>query len=257
MRQKKSNGDPIAEELLTNAADTFFGARIQLENMLDLFQSYVAELRVKDMQVAEKAKYLHYLLLGGKAVGEFYDTIKAGSLVAGLKMNQIDKPVSQKLPFSLSHKGRFIKLVVHAYGELQSACDEYLNGKSKLEIDNAGKIEVSVSFKLVMSLAELINTKVYEVNCHMSPTYVLNFAKKLNTEAKEKDYTSGSMVPGFIGLDEKLAYKPINIDSLKLNEYPNLPKKEKVMARIKLFCKNKYLGHKQEIRSLISDLITK
>ncbi len=247
--------DTLAEEVLTDMADTFFGARKQLEDMIEIFQSLVEELREKEVEVAGRAGFLHYVLLRGKVAGDFYESIKVDSPQILLESKFSDKCLPYKIPFAFTDRGKFTKLVLWAYDALQNACDEYINGKYYDDPEEKGRKKLTIHYKLIKNMCKVINEKVYKVNTDVSPVCVLQYAKKFDPETMEKERIAGATFGGYAcSIDEKLAYKTIDFDSLQLKKYPELPKEDKVNFEITLFCKKNYPKYKDEIKKLISDL---
>ena len=255
MSSDKDLSDSLVEEVLTDVAGTFFETRRHLEEMMDLLQSFVKTLREKEAEVASRAGFLHYLLLHGREAGDFYKSIKVNSTVILSESKFSDKTIPKKIPFALTARGKFIKLVLWAYDVLQKACDEYINGKYYDDPDEKGGKGITVHYKQIVTICELINEEVRKVNRDMSPAYTLQYAKKFNYETAEKEYITGGTLAGYArSIDEKLAYQPIDFDSLQLKRYPELPTQDKVISEITSFCKRKYSSNKDEIKKLISDL---
>jgi hypothetical protein len=254
MSSHKNFSDSMAEEVLTDMADTFFGARKELEHTIKAFQSLVETLREKETEVDAKAGFLNHLLLYGRAAADFYETIKVGTPSILLENKISDRPLLEKVPFALSPKGKFIKLVLRAYDALQEACDEYINGKYYKDPEENVK-RVTVHYKQIKIMCKIINEDVQKINKNMNPACVLQYAKGLDYETRDNERITGGTLDGYAcSIDEKLAYKPIDFDSLRLKEYPALPKKDSVISEIRSFCKKIYSKNKTDIDKLIADL---
>ncbi|QTA93879.1 hypothetical protein [Desulfonema magnum] len=248
--------DALVEEVLTDAACTFFGARKQMEEMIALFGSFVESLRENEAKVADRAGFLNYLLLGGHAARDFYKFLRVDSPDILLESQFSGAPLPTEIPFAFTKRGEFTKLVLGAYNDLQKVCDEYVNGKADETCceKNIGKI--SVYYNLIVSMCDFINEKVRSMNCDMSPSSVLQFAKKFDPGAEKKACITGGMCFGGdeCGINQRLAFQPVDLDSLDLKTYPELPKQDKVASEITLFCKTLYSCSKDEIKKRIFDL---
>ncbi|MDM8552616.1 hypothetical protein QUF72_21210 [Desulfobacterales bacterium HSG2] len=243
--------DPLVEEVLMDAAENFFGARRQLDGIIDLFQSFVEAVRKKEADIAVSAGFLNYLLLDGMIARDFYEAIHINSPAVLLEGQLSDKTVPDQTPFAFTVKGEFTRFVLQAYDDLQQACNEYIHGKP----DDGSRLEKNDAYyNLLMNMCDLINEKVRHVNTNMSPRSVLQFARRFDAEAEGKENIIGGMVFGGDGINEKLAYHPIDFDSLQLKKYPELPKQEQVVSKITSFCKKSYSGNKNEIRQRVSDV---
>ena len=259
MRSYNSNNDfcdPMIEEVITDAADSFFGARRQLDGMMDLFQSYVEAFRKKEAELADKAGFVKYLLLDRETAGNFYESISVDSPEILLEGDFSDNALPTTIPFAFTVKGEYISLVLRAYNELQKASDEYINGENDNGVNGKGTAGSIVYYNLIIKMCELINEKVHQMNTEMSPISVLQFFRRLNPEIGSKErITGGNTFDGYErGINQKLAYQPIDFDSLQLRKYPELPKQEQVASDIISFCKKIYSGSKEDIKKRLSQV---
>jgi hypothetical protein len=103
----------------------------------------------------------------------------------------------------------------------------------------------------------LVNEEIRKLNENFSPSGVLEFARKLNsdTEMTTRLGETAFAEAGF-GIDRKLMYPSIRFDDLQLKKFPELPSREMVHPRIVEFCGQVYRSHKGEIRRLIANLKT-
>ncbi len=248
--------DSLVEEVLSDAACTFFGARKQLEDMMELFRSFVETLRENEAKVADQAGFLNYLLLGGKMAGDFYESLNVDSPEVLLESQFSGTPLTTEIPFAFTGRGEFTKLILWAYDDLQKIHDEYVNGKADDTPREKDTGKISVYYNLIVSMCDFINKKVYSINNDVPPSFVLQFAKKFNPGTENKEHITGGMsfCGDSCGINHNLAFRPVDLDSLHLKRYPELPKQDKVVSEITLFCKTHYSDHKDEIKKRISDL---
>lgn len=243
--------DPLVEEVLMDAAENFFGARRQLDGVITLFQSFVEALREKETDIAVRSGFLNYLLLDGSIAPDFYESIHINAPAFLLDSPFSDKTVPNETPFAFTVKGEYTRFVLQAYDDLQQICDEYTHGKP----DDGNRLEKNDAYyNLLVNMCDLINEKVCHVNTNMSPHSVLQFARRFDAETECKENATGGMIFCGDGINEKLAYQPIDFDSLQLKKYPELPKQEQVASKITSFCKRSYSNHRNEIRQRVSDL---
>jgi hypothetical protein len=55
-------------------------------------------------------------------------------------------------------------------------------------------------------------------------------------------------------LDDKLCYIPIDLETLSLKKFPELPKIETVLPEIKRFCEALCRAHGRKIKEIMTDL---
>lgn len=260
MSPSLSFSDALAEEVLTDAAGSFFGARKQLEDMIEVFWSFVETFRKKEVNLSAKAGFLNYLLLEEKAAPDFYKRINADFADILLEGKYSDTAILHYTPFAFTGKGEYIKFVLRAYKALQRACDEYMNGKIEIHPYNDGEHEdeneklPDINYKFLVDLCRVVNDEIRRINSSASLSSVLQFVKKFNPEAMERERATGGTGGEYMSIDEKLSYRPIKFESLNLKRYPELPKEEQVVSDIVSFCKKNYTENKADIQKRISDL---
>jgi hypothetical protein len=203
---------------------------------------------------------LNYLLLEEKAAPDFYKRINADAADLLLAGKYSDTAIPHFSPFAFTGKSEYIKFVLWAYNSLQKACDEYMNGKTEThpykdgEDNDEDNKQPDISYKFLIDLCKVVNDEIRRINSSASLSGVLQFVKKFNPEATERERATGGTGGEYMGIDEKLSYRPIKFESLNLTRYPELPKEEQVMSDIVSFCKKNYSAHKSEIQKRISDL---
>ncbi len=243
--------EPMVEEVMSDVADHFFGSRKELEDMTEIFGSYLIKLREKEDELAERAGLLNWLLINADTVSRFYEAIGVNPeklLMAEPRLPDTTHKLEQ-MPFAFTAKGEFVKIVLWAYNALQKACYEHINGYP--EDSDCG----DVYYKMLLKMASLINEKICNINTGMSPCCVLDFARRFNPCSQGKEHITGGTLDGYaFSIDSKLAYQPIAFESLQLKSYPELPEQNTVISEITLFCEKNYPDNKDEIRKRIADL---
>ncbi len=226
--------DSLVEEALTDMANNFFGVRIELENMIELVHSFTETLREKETEVAARAGFLNYLLLNWQTADDFYKSVNIDCSENLLNSKLSDKTLPVTLPFALTARGEYIKLVLMAYEALQKVCDEYNNGKDSDYSEDKESGNMPVYYKMIVNMCNLVNDKVKSVNNHMAPKDALRYVKNFNPELMGKERIIGGIAFGESSLNQKLAFQPIGFNSLKLKKYPELPVLHRVSSEITL-----------------------
>jgi hypothetical protein len=239
-------------EVFTDMAENFFGARKQLEDMMELFDTYVKGCKENGKDVAVKAGFLNHLLLGKEGALKFYQTINADSALILSKNEFSENILPERIPFALTAKGEYAHIVLWAYDTLEKACHKYVNGEYLYE---QGKEKVVPHYRLIHQMCEMINDRVRHVNANMPPGDVLQCVRKFTQDSEDSGCIAGAAYSDFdCRINEKLCYRPIEFDSLNLIEYPVLPPERRVSSEIVSFCKEHYSANKEEISKRISEL---
>lgn len=252
MADFQSLSDILAREALTDIAENFFGARRDMDDQLERFEHLLAELRAKEDQASRSGCFLNSLLLKGWAVNDFYQAIG----VAPEEFHSHSRCDLAKsfpgVPFAVTTRGKYAKLVFSAYEVFQKAVQAFLHGEYYRD-PRTGKMKITAHYQQVLETAVSINARIHDLNSNMSPVCVLQYVKGLDPAVMDKEKIVG-LAPAGEGcsIDDKLAFRPIDIESLEDMDRPDLPPAEEVRERIEAFCKGLYAGHKTEIKALLA-----
>ena len=242
--------NPLVTDILTQVAGNFFEARRLLDHKIDLFYDYVESLKVATGRVEDQAAFLNYLLIDETEAIAFYKnlSIPAEPFLVGEQPTGRARPF--RLPAALTMSGRYQKLFEWAVEALRTACDVYLKGE-KRDAGPQPKTEekANVYFNLLYQMHTLINEDIEKINCYLSPSCTLQFARSFDMETSDKEKTFGRTAPDLTSLDEKLRYQPICFGSLKIKKFPELPQDSKTKAIIKSTVRRVY----RTKRSLVKD----
>jgi len=247
----KDFGDSLVEEVLTDVAESFFGARKELDDLNELFMAYVDRLQDAARQVEIVAGRLNHILAGGDLRRKFYRMLEVEKAAPYLQCQFIPDDRRIPVPFSLTDRGRFIKLTIQLYADLQRATEAYTRGP--VEADD-GTGEPPVYYNLVRSMCELINEKVCIVRNGMSPACVLQYAKKFDAQHAQQARVTGGTVGAYAHMDSKFECQPIDFDQLDLVQFPELPKSDDVKSDIIAFCKKHYPAIRADLPVLLAQL---
>lgn len=249
--------DPLVEEILGDAADKFFSQRRSLEFQIDLFSKYEEALRIKKRMLERRAATVNALLLDKPTAADFYRRLgieDAGALVeVGASEPDLG---SLQIPFAVTFGGRFRKLVAAAYARLQRICREYLHGPANA---NSGQpeseeAEVPAYYFLVKNMAQILNREIARVNCNMSASCTLQFAKGLASDLGDKQKVTGSAASEYSTLDEKMTYPQLDLNADGIKAYPELPPRDAVAGKIRRFCRKLQQERPEEIRRTLAKI---
>lgn len=254
MSNLKDFADNLQHEVVTDMAESYFGDRKNLEDMIEAFHQLVQDFREEAHKLSEAAGELHHLLLDRQNARDFY--ISLDIVPSCIPFPEGESSQSQvSPPFALTVAGRYEKSVCRAYDRLQRTADEYLNGRYYNDPDHSGRKRLTVHYLRLRALAEYINGEVERVNKNVSTTGALRFVKRMDPEQAEREDMIGSacLLEG-CDLDEEMKFSPIDFDELKLPVVQDLPRLSMVKRAIKQFCKESYVDRKHEIKEVIESM---
>lgn len=254
MSDLKDFADKLQQEVVTDMAESYFGARKNLDDMLEAFGLLVEEFRASGASLAQAAARLHCLLLDRQTAKEFYISLDIVPACIPFT-DEVPRPFFDSLPFAFTGLGRYERCVIRAYNIFQKIADEYVNGRYFDDPEMKGRKRLTVHYLRLKALAEHINEEIERVNTNLSPSGALRYVKRMDTVQVERENMIGQacLLEG-CGLDEDLKFEPIDFDALELPVVQDLPTITKVKPAIKQFCKEIYPSRKEDIQRAMASL---
>lgn len=245
----------LSDEALAEMAESFFGARKDVETEKELFQVRVERVRQKGRLALDRAALLHALLLDGAAAGAFYAQlgVDPGGLLSLVDPNRARLFLAR--PVALTARGRYAAYVLDAYATVQESFGDYLHGQTFDDMERRERKVQTMSFLELRAWCAEINKAVKRVNDQMPPSMVLEYAHNLDVEAVAKEAMTGATLDGFAdGLDRGLRIPPIDWDALGLAPLPELPPPREVGRLVRRFAKDLYGQARPQIEALFARL---
>lgn len=260
MNPNNDFSEVLVEDFLRETATRFFGIRKQLEDMISTFHQSVGELRDKADRVVQRAGLLNFMLLHGKAAAGLYSALGLDAALFAEESAFNAQSLPEKIPFSLSLQHKFNKFVLEAYAALRQECHEYMDGRYYTD-PVSGLENITSHYQQIKLMTTIINEQIEKTNRDMSPVCVLQYAKQFNPEMASKErITGGGCCLGgdsAHGIDQKLAYQPIDFEALDLKSYPELPPLDQAKSVIIRYCRHLVDRNRKEIHDIVTDLHAK
>jgi len=244
---------PLADEVLTDMANNFFGDRVGLEENIRYLYSMADLVRKKEAMIYERAAFLNYLMLTPQAARSIYRASGVDEEIFGVRGDITENVLPTPVPTALTRKGEYIKFVLWGYEALQHECWNYIHGtreglpeKERPTVDDA-------DYLLLKSMNQLINEEIDRINNRCLPSQVLQTAKTFDPTTRAKEYVTGG--GAYYGdectLNENLAFKHIEFSSLNVREFPEMPSLEKVRDGIIKEVKANYAQNKTRVHDML------
>ena len=254
MVQYSSLADALEVEVLTQMADTFFGARKNLDDLMDAFKVHVEDLRANEKMVVAHALFIRSLFLGSEGEQQFYTALNVEAPFKHIPEHSAGHVWrSEHIPFAFFESTRYVKLVQLAYTRMYSACAEYASGVYEDDPDLKGRKRMTISYDFIVSLWDMLNTRVEKINREMAPSSVLQYARSIHN-CEQNGQGALSCELGAQSLDDGLRYKMFTFESLNLWKPPTLPKPEACAENIAAFSRAFYAAHKNGIQHVLKAL---
>ena len=248
----KNLSDSLKMEVLSEMADTYFGARRELDQMLEHFDRLTDQLSVLARTVERNAGLLHFLLLEDQGVPGFYTAL--GVSPEAVAYHGYKGAISSlNLPLALSPKGRWLRSVRRAYKTFQAVAFDYMHGHSEVDPKDRRRRRTSLHFELLQALAERINRSIMHVNRDLRLDDALEYAKGLEPGLMERERMAGAGQYSERG-NSDFDFEPIAFEDLGLKAMPDLPDPKDAFGMARPWLKRFYRGHRQEITARMQAL---
>ncbi|WP_031484348.1 hypothetical protein [Maridesulfovibrio frigidus] len=257
MAALKDLSNALTDEFLNDMATNFFGARKDIDDTLEYFESLSAQLLDQVEDIHKSCALLQYVCLGEGGYSEFCKCAGIDPSIFNIPSQTEPAEFTGKPSFSITNKGEYIKWVSLAYHQLAHSVEKYMHGiVTSSKADHGRKIRSlnRIDFYL---FAEDINAKIVKVNTNSTPSEVLKFTKSLDPETSSKQNITGCVGPECAIIDNDLAFKTINIEELNFPEFPDLPADEKNPSFVCKFCSKIYANKTLEVKDLLKKLNVK
>ncbi|MFW5837224.1 MAG: hypothetical protein ACOCVM_04405 [Desulfovibrionaceae bacterium] len=234
MSQYEKLSESLSDEVMTDMAEGFFGARRALEDDLDLFHAMVGLLRERKEGVLARYALLRRLLLDEK---------EAAALFRELGVDPELLPASETLPgprrcfkppWGLGFARRYAKTLFLAYGCFQEELEAYRHGRWEEDPGQKGRKRRSVNLEQLREILQAINKRIETLNTSCSPVCMLQYIKEMDPAQLERERIAGASFAGYAcSLDEHLAFEPLRFEDLELLEFFDAPEPKEAGSAVK------------------------
>jgi len=246
--------DAIAQETLLEMAENFFGERTSIDDEKDHFFAQAKALREQCDTALEKAALLHALLVTDENIHDFYFLLDVRPGPYFLWVDPQQAQLWFPMPFAFTMKGRYVRLLLRAYDQVQQAFDAYMNGAYHT-IPGTGQKRLSMNYKLLTEWSGHINRRIRKVNEGLAPSCVLGFAHCMDVDAVQKERLTGATMNDYCcSLDQSLEIAPVSCHEEQVRALPELPPLKDVQKVLGIYARQVYRAHKAELRPLLRRL---
>jgi hypothetical protein len=253
--KKKDIASSLVEEGLREAAEEFFGRRVRLEEEVEVLESLAVDLKKIERRVLHWRNLLYFLLLDGnlRVLQDFYSAISIDVHQEELTYEREDVFLNDILiPFSISKSKLYQKVFDDIYHQLASSINQYFNGSYTVDRAIPGKKVISIHYHQLKTLVDDLNERIKENNRYSKASEILQFTKKMDVDAQDKERITDSGLR--YTLDEEMELKQIDFGELGLARFTPLPKGKDVDEKIRSFLSRLYRDNKQQVLELLSSI---
>lgn len=249
MNQIEHMADELATEVISEAAQTFFGQRKDLDEELDRFTAKSRQLGELGARVILTQSVLNGVLLDFQNLQSFHDAL-------GLPLPEHRDPAPPEeiaryvsIPTAWTLRGKYEKLLHSAYTRIQTEVDAYLHGGYRDDPANPKRKIAYGGYQKLASWAETLNQTIAKLNTEQSPGEVLQFVKGLDERTCAMEKASGASCN--VGRDRGLLYACVDFSSLRLPVFPEYPPATAVQQDIREFSAKVCAEREADVRELL------
>lgn len=244
----------LQQEVVSEIADNYFGARKSLDEMIEALDSWASELNRQVERIGRVAGNLHSLFLDQRQCRDLYSAIGVNPDEMPLKHGAFDSMLMPSVPFAFTGAGRYSKWVFAAYRELAKFVDVYLNGEYYVDPEDSNRRKhLTVHYIRFRTMVDFVNEHIDRVNERMASGDTLRYVKSMDPAFMEKEKTLDAGMENYQTLSQGMRYEPIVFEDYGIPEYPHLPAPDTVRDEILHFAGEVYRNHKSEVVRLLRD----
>ncbi|NDV28845.1 hypothetical protein [Desulfovibrio sp. JC010] len=252
MADFKDFTDALTDEVLSDMADSYFGARVDVDDAIELFHELSEKLHLKLYRVFRVCALLDKICLGPEGFNDFL-------VASGMSRSSFYHPAGvecaelmDKPSFAFTGRGEYIKWFNIAYEMLFESINDYMHGSFR--DDGSGRKIRTVNREDFFRMAEEINVKIEKVNRNVTASDVLKFTKSLDPESVQKENIAGCVGPQCQVIDDEMAFTVITIKDIDFPQFPELPPLKEMKSYISGYCSQVWARDKARVRALLVDL---
>jgi hypothetical protein len=238
----------LAEEILTEAAHTFFSGRVCLDREIEAFFYAAGKVRKQMHRTLRAAEIMHQVVIEPEKLYTALGVEPKNLLGAG----RWNKPLGPlEVPFGFTPKGKYTALAKSLYGELAAETEKYNYGELYRDPETT-LMKRTDHYNELLEWHRELTSQIVAQNENL-PSYSLQFVKSLNVGLCEKEKVMEPCEWGAHGcdLDQKLAFKSIPFSCTSLIEMPVLPPLRKIRTRLHSFLEETYDRHQGKIHHIL------
>lgn len=247
--------DQLQEEVMHEMAETFFGARKEIELLKSRLEEIVENLRGPLDDALDAGRCLHALLLDDEVAASFYAALETDPQPFLENLNYSNACLAVSEPFAFTSTGKYVKSLARSYAHFQEALDLYLRGTYYDDPDRPGQKRMTANLAQAKELAATINARIETMNTYQSPSCVLGYVRQMDPGEEERRKTTGSTLEGYAcGLDKEMAITPVDFGAYGFPEFPELPRLSKAEKTITDFAKQIYSEQETAIKERLESI---
>ncbi|PTN38129.1 hypothetical protein [Desulfonatronum sp. SC1] len=252
MNHIEQMADELATEVISEAAQTFFGQRKALEEEMDQFMTRSRQVQELGKRAIHVQNVLYGVLLDAESIQLFYADLglPAPAHPSPAPREEIARQLSKPAAWTL--RGRYSKLLLSAYSRTQAEVDAYLHGGYRDDPTHPKRKIAFSGYLRLVEWAEKLNRTITKLNTEQAPGEVLQFVKRLDARSCSMEKAAGASCE--IGRDRGMLFTCIDFASLCLPVFPEYPPPDTVQKTIRQFAKTTCARREADVRELLRDM---
>ena len=244
----------LKTEVLIEMANTYFGARRELDMLFEEFDRLTDKLAKLGHEVMGRAGLVHVLLLGEEGAPGFYRAIGVDPEDVPFAVGKGPVAAMKRMPTALTRRGRWLKTLRRAYADYHDRARDYMRGHTQRDSKDPRRKRLSLHYGQLAALAERINAKIRHVNEDLPMREALEYAKRLDPQVVEQEKMAGGGEYHEESSRGDKDFVPIDFEHLGIRPVPDLPQPKAALKSARTWLKDFYREHETEILAVMDRL---
>lgn len=254
MSDFESYAEGLAEEVLSEMADNFFGSRRRMDRHMEHFQVLTGELQPAFRYAAERVEMLHFLFPNIETRKEFYTLVGVGWDDVPVSMEEERVPVLERMPWALTRRRKYLSMVEATYSAMGRAVLEYMYGKEYADPEEPRRKLLTVHYVGLKHLERQINATLEKMNGQTSVSGTLQYVRGLDPAGLERENIAGAPADDMRSLDEAFRYEAVDLDATGLTPFPDFPPLSEIRSELRAFAGSVYRKHAKQVWALVKQV---
>jgi hypothetical protein len=248
--------ESLSDEVMTDMAEEFFGARRALEEDLEFFGVMVERLKARRRDVQNAYAVLRRLLLDDVEAEALMRSLGLEDHLADLAGGTMDMALLRRPPRVLYFSRRYARALFWAYSYFYKTLDAYRHGQWRDDPRQKGRKTLSVHYEQAREFCRRLNERIEDLNTHCSPACALQRVKSMDPEQVERERITGATFTDYAcGLDDAMAFKPVEFPEEALPEYCDAPEPKDAEKIVLAFGLKLARRRRVEARGALRDIV--
>lgn len=247
--------EALRREALSDAAQSFFGPRVEIDREVELYEQAAAEVRRTGEAAARRAALLVESCLGPTFAAPLFESVSPGLSSWLTATKEVRPDYNFELPWALTVRGQYVRLLQRVYGLFVESVDVYREGREYRDARYSNMPRRTPSLSLLHQWGEDLNRRIRELNESKQASHLAQFTRNMDQCRLEQERVASSAVAGvYCALDDGLSLACVPCPPAGLPDLPTPPSADAAAEALKTFGREQYRLYPEDVVLLLKRL---